>query len=205
MKSYRLRTAAVAAVAVAGGTLSACAPVQAGAAAIVGKERITYSDLDAKVRSFQQDLRANGIPEEEATSLPPVILYNMATNRQIIEFGRMKGIKVTEGEIDGVINTQQGEEQFARAVLLRYGIPRPEGRTFVRAWLTRQKLMTQYGAGNDDQSRQAAAEKVAKEADTAVPIKFSPRYGKFDPERQTFIPDDRFGAPPAAALDDPVG
>lgn len=211
MKSYRVRVAAaVAAAAVAAGALSACAPVQAGAAAIVGDDRISSSELDAAVRSIHEDAAANGLDEsDKQRTLPPLpgpreVLANLATSRQIIEYGRQQGIDITEREIDDMllgVETQAKQQGMTlNQVMLLSGIPLSEGRTIVRAVLVRKKLESRI-AGTET-NPQIVAEKLSKEVETAVPIKFSPRYGKFDPERQVFVADDRFGAVQSASSED---
>ncbi|GLW97585.1 SurA N-terminal domain-containing protein [Microtetraspora sp. NBRC 16547] len=198
MKSYRVRVTVAVGMAVAGLALSACGPVQAGAAAIVGGERISSSDVDAKVREFRADLASHKIPEEQLNlgmSVSQLILYNTANARQYAELARRKGVTVTESEIDGFV-TQNGGQAKMDEMLLSSGIPLSMGRDTLRTVLIQQKLMMQAGAGNDQQSRQAAMIKVGQEADAAVPVSFSPRYGKFDPQ-QGFVADDRLGAVPS--------
>ncbi|ETK31023.1 hypothetical protein MPTA5024_37185 [Microbispora sp. ATCC PTA-5024] len=194
------------ALAAAGVALCACGPVQAGAAAIVGKERITSSDLDSEIRAFRQELAAHKMSEEQlglSFPLPQMILLNMSNSRQFIQLGEQKGIAVTDREIDDVVAAQGGQARFDQ-VLLANGIPLSEGRNAVRAVIIRQKLAQQAGAGTDQQSQQAAEQKVMQEVDAAVPVKFSPRYGKFDPQ-QGFVADDRFGAVAAPAPAAPAG
>lgn len=199
MKSYRVRVAV--ALAATGIAVTACGgPVQAGSAAIVGSERITSSDLNDEVRELRADLAANKIPEDQlqlAFSLPQTVLLNMTTSRQFQELGRRKGVTVTDREVDDVAIAQGGWDQFNK-VLLANGIPLDEGRDFIRAVIVRNKLAQQSGAGQDQAAQQAALQKVIQEADSAVPVKYSPRYGKFDPQ-QGFLADDRFGSPGAAA------
>ncbi len=193
MKSYRVRVAV--AVAVASVALSACGPLQAGAAAIVGKERITSSDLDADVREYRKDLAANKMSEEQlglTFSVPQMILLNVANARQYAEFGRQKGVPVTNGEIDAIVTAQGGQARLNQT-LLASGIPLSEGRAAIRALIIRQKLMAQMGAGSDQQSQQAALLRVTQQAEAVVPVRFSPRYGKFEAQ-QGFVADDRFGA-----------
>jgi hypothetical protein len=193
VKSYRVRVAV--AVAVASVALSACGPLQAGAAAIVGKERITSSDLDADVREYRKDLAANKMSEEQlglTFSVPQMILLNVANARQYAEFGRQKGVPVTNGEIDAIVTAQGGQAKLNQT-LLASGIPLSEGRAAIRALIIRQKLMAQMGAGSDQQSQQAALLRVTQQAEAVVPVRFSPRYGKFEAQ-QGFVADDRFGA-----------
>jgi peptidyl-prolyl cis-trans isomerase SurA len=183
------------AVAVASAALSACGPVEAGTAAIVGKERITSSDLDADVREFRKDLAANKMAEEQLNlsfSVPQMILLNVANARQYAEFARQKGVTVSDGEIDAIVTAQGGQAKIDQA-LLGSGIPLSEGRAAIRGLIIRQKLMAQLGAGSDQQSQQTALLKLTQEVEAAVPVRYSPRYGKFDPQ-QGFVADDRFGA-----------
>ncbi|GAB3159620.1 SurA N-terminal domain-containing protein [Microbispora hainanensis] len=198
MKSYRVRVAV--ALAATGIAVTACGgPVQAGSAAIVGSERITSSDLNDEVRALRADLAANKIPENQLQltfSLPQTVLLNMTTSRQFQELGRRKGVTVTDREVDDVAIAQGGWDQFNK-VLLANGIPLDEGRDFIRAVIVRNKLAQQSGAGQDQAAQQAALQKIIQEADSTVPVKYSPRYGKFDPQ-QGFVADDRFGSPGAA-------
>ncbi|GGO08460.1 hypothetical protein GCM10010116_17130 [Microbispora rosea subsp. aerata] len=200
MKSYRVRVAV--ALAATGIALTACGgPMQAGSAAIVGKERITSSELNDKIRELRADLAANEMPEEQLqlpASLPQMVLLNMTFSKQYLEFGRRKGVVATDRDIDNVALAQGGWEQFNK-VLLANGIPLDQGRDFLRAYVVRVKLMQQAGAGQDQASQQAAAQKVVQEADSAVPVKYSPRYGKYDPQQAVFVADDRFGPVGGAA------
>jgi hypothetical protein len=198
VKSYRVRVAM--AVVAAGVALSACGgPMEAGAAAIVGKDRITSSELDADVREYRKSLVANKMSEEQlglGFSVPQMILLNVANARQFAQFARVKGITVSEGEIDAIVTAQGGKAKIDQA-LLASGIPLSEGRAALRALIIRQKLLGQLGAGNDQESQQAALLKISQDAEAAVPVRFSPRYGKFDPQ-QGFVAHDRFGAAPEA-------
>ncbi|WP_204049673.1 hypothetical protein [Microbispora siamensis] len=195
MKSYRVRVAV--ALAAAGIAVTACGgPVQAGSAAIVGKERITSSKLNDEVRALRADLAANKIPEEQLqlpASLPQMVLLNMSFSRQFQEFGQRKGVTATDRDVDDIAAAQGGWDQFKK-VLLASAIPLDQGRDFLRAYVIRIKLMQQAGAGQDQASQQAAVQKVMEEADSTVPVKYSPRYGKYDPKQAIFVPDDRFGA-----------
>ncbi|GII29858.1 hypothetical protein [Planotetraspora mira] len=196
MKSYQVRVAV--AVAVAGVALSACGPVQAGAAAIVGKERIAASDLDTKIQDFRKDLAAHKMTEDQLglrIPLTQLILLRLANDEQYIQLGKQRGIAVTQRDIDDVIASQGGQSQ-TDAALLQSGVPLSMGREFISSLIIQQKLVEQAGGGVDQQSQQLALQKVTQEADSKVPMRFSPRYGKFDAQ-QGFLPDERFGKVPA--------
>jgi hypothetical protein len=205
VKSYRAGVAV--ALAAAGLALSACSPMQAGAAAIIGKDRITSSDLNSEVRSFNQSLAANKMTEQQlglSIPLPQMILYRMANAKQFIMYARSKGVTVTQREIDDVVAARGGQAQLDK-ILLANGIPPSQRNQAISALVVQDKLMGQLGAGSDEQSQQAAFQKLSQQADEAVPVKYSPRFGKWDAQ-QGLVPDDRFGsviapaeAAPAAA------
>ncbi|GAA4597685.1 hypothetical protein GCM10023194_73240 [Planotetraspora phitsanulokensis] len=198
MKSFQVRVAVV--VAAAGVALSACGPVQAGAAAIVGKERISTSDLDTKIQEFRKDLAANKITEEQLglrIPLSQLILLRLANSKQYVQLGSQQGITVTQRDIDDIVAAQGGQTQIDTA-LLQSGVPLSVGREFISSVIIQQKLIDGMGAGQDQQSQQLALQKLTQEIDTKVPVRFNPRYGKFDPQ-QGFVPDERFGRVPAPA------
>ncbi|MEU8198013.1 hypothetical protein AB0C10_29970 [Microbispora amethystogenes] len=199
MKSYRVRVAVT--LAAAGIAMTACGgPVQAGSAAIIGNQRITSSQVNDEVRALRADLAANKIPEDQLqlpASLPQMVLLNMTFSRQFEELGRRKGVTASDRDIDDLAVAQGGWAQFDK-VLLANGIPKDQSRAFLRAYIIRSKLAQQAGAGQDEASQQAAGQKVLQEAETTVPVKYSPRYGKYDPQ-QGFVADDRFGAYQPAA------
>jgi hypothetical protein len=198
VKSYRVGVAV--ALAAAGVAMSACSPVQAGAAAIVGKDRITSSDLNSQVRSFNQSLASNKMTPDQlglTIPLPQMILFRMANARQFIEYGRSKGVTATPREIDDVVGARGGQAQMDK-ILLANGIPPSMRNQAISALVIQDKLMGQLGAGTDEQSQQAAYQKLTQQADEAIPVKYSPRFGKWDPQ-QGLVPDDRFGALTAEA------
>jgi hypothetical protein len=197
VKSYRVLVAV--AVAALGVTLSACSPNEAGSAALVGSERITSTELDDAIRAYKRDLAAKKVNESQLnlpSSMPQTVLYRMASSMQFAEYGEQKGITVSEGEVDQFIQAQGGQPQIDQA-LLASGIPLSQGRDTIRALLIQQKLLGS-SPPQDQQAQQAAQQKVIAEADKAVPITFSPRYGRFNPAAG-FEGDPRFGAVPTSA------
>ncbi|GAA4565947.1 hypothetical protein [Planotetraspora kaengkrachanensis] len=206
MKSFQVRVAV--AVAAAGVALSACGPVQAGAAAIVGKERISTSDLDTKIQEFRKDLAANKMTEDQLglrIPLSQLILLRLANGKQYVQLGQEKGVSVSQRDIDDIVAAQGGQSQIDKA-LLQSGVPLSVGREFISSLIIQQKMIDSMGAGQDEQSQQIAVQKLTQEVDSKVPVRFNPRYGKFDPQ-QGFVPDERFGrvpAPEQAAAGDPA-
>jgi hypothetical protein len=195
VKSNRVRMA-VAAV-VAGVALSGCGVQQAGTAAYVGNYRISSSELDAQVREFHKALARNGMTERQlgfGLSLPQMVLYRMANAKQFIEYGKRAGVTITQRQVDDTVIARGGDKEMEK-ILLVNGIPPSMRDDAIRAMLIQQTLVQRLGAGQDEESQNQAYRKLVEQADAAVPVRFNPRYGKWDPERG-FVPDDRFGAVP---------
>ncbi|MBB5962734.1 SurA N-terminal domain-containing protein [Planomonospora venezuelensis] len=206
MKSTRVRV--ILAVMAAGAALTACSPLQAGAAAIVGDQRISTSELSADVREYEKVMTEAGVSAGQLQlqgSIPQALLGSKIFISQLDQLGARDGVAVTPAEIEAliaqVLQQQQGatKEQLA----INNAVPPSELNALVRASIVQQKLMAKYGAGQDQASQQAAAQKLAQEAQAAFPITRNPRYGEPNPQAQSaadaIIESNRFGALPAAA------
>ncbi|MBO3750754.1 SurA N-terminal domain-containing protein [Streptosporangiaceae bacterium NEAU-GS5] len=198
-KSIRVLLVAVA----AGAALVGCGPVHAGAAAIVGQERITSDRLDADVRSYQQYLTSHKINTANmqlAGSVPQVILQQIMFEVQTDQYATSKGITVTPGEIDAVLTQVaqgQGGMQQLEQVAVQSGITPARLPDAIKALVQRNKLLQQMGAGQDQAAQQAAAAKLAQEMDKVIPLRVNPRYGQFDATKG-WVADERFGKIPAS-------
>ncbi|MDF5754795.1 hypothetical protein [Spongiactinospora sp. TRM90649] len=173
--------------------LTACSPMKAGAAAIVGQERITSSEVDARVREVERAL--NGVPgarEQLPRPLPQSVLLQLVETSRFGQVGVNNGVKVSESEIDAFITTQGGGARQVEQQLLVQGVPPSQSRDYVRAFLTGQKLIVSLGGGTDDASVQRGQQEVAKQV-MAVPVTFNPRYGDWDQQQGAFLPAQRFG------------
>jgi peptidyl-prolyl cis-trans isomerase SurA len=202
-KSIRVLLAVVA----AGVALTACGPIHAGTAATVGSDRITSARLDADVRAFQDYLSAHKIDLKNLQlggTVPQVILQQLMFQEQTDQYARSKGITVTPGEIDAVLaqvaQGQGGMKQLEQAAV-QSGIAPARLPDAIKALVQRNKLLQQMGTPQDQAAQQAAATKLAQQMDVAIPLRVSPRYGQFDPNKG-WVADERFGkavASPAAS------
>lgn len=186
----------MAALAVAVG-LSACSsPVEAGAAAIVGSERISASELTKNVDEFEAALEKAKIPANQLP-MPPVqyVLFQMVNISQFSQIADKAGTKVTEGEIDQIINAQGGAATV-EPKMLQQGVPPAFVRDWLRTSIAVTKLMQQFGGGTDQAAQQAGQQKLFDEAAT-VKVTYNPRYGTFDANQGTFVANNRFGKAPA--------
>jgi peptidyl-prolyl cis-trans isomerase SurA len=198
------------AVAAAGVALTACSPSQAGAAAIVGKDRISAGELDKNVREYEAALAKANVSASQLQfpgSVPQVVLFQLATSAQRAKVAESKGITVTEAEIDQVISGGGGAAQYEQQMLQQAVAP-SKTREFTRASLLITKLMAKYGGGTDEAAIQKGQVQVIKDLQS-VPITWNPRYGTINEQRSEqqpslFVESTRFGAVPAAPAAPPA-
>jgi hypothetical protein len=192
------------AIAAAGVALTACSPSQAGAAAIVGKDRISAGELDKNVREYEAALAKANISVSQLQfpgSIPQVVLFQLANSAQRTKVAESKGITVTEAEIDQVITGAGGAAQYEQQMLQQAVAP-SKTREFTRATLLITKLVAKYGGGTDQAAIQKGQVQAIKDLQ-AVPITWNPRYGTINDKRSEqqpnlFLESARFGAVPAA-------
>lgn len=211
MKSIRVAVAAAA----VGLALTACSsPVEAGAAAVVGKERISANELSTNVKEYEAALaKAKVTPQQLGFpgSISQIVLFQLAQISQYEQLVASAGVQVSEGEIDQFIaaSTQDPQKGTLEQQMLGSGIAPSKARDYMRISVGLQKLLQQYGGGNDEAAQQRGNQKLA-EAAQAIPITYSPRYGAINQQRseqspQLFVDPGRFGKVPAPEAAQPQG
>ncbi|SDH21083.1 peptidyl-prolyl cis-trans isomerase SurA [Sinosporangium album] len=191
MKSIRIALGAT----LAGVALTACAPVQAGAAAVVGDQRVSASDLSNGVAEFETALaKAKIQPEQiQITSPTQSVLFQLASMKQFSQIIRNTGTSVSPGEVDAFIGGQGGPQQVEQALLTR-GVPPSKVRNWVEVSIGVNKLLAKYGGGTDEAALNRGQQRLATDIEK-VAISFNPRFGAFDAEKG-FVDSARFGAVP---------
>ncbi|MEU8102369.1 SurA N-terminal domain-containing protein [Nonomuraea muscovyensis] len=187
MKSIRA-AAAAAAVGVSLVALTACSsPMEAGAAAVVGSERISASDLNSNVQEYEAALKRAGIqPDQLPAPVTQFVLTRMANQSAFAQLAAKHNIKVSEAEVDAGLK-DPGQYQSPEINLLAKGVSPADARDYLRAELGVVKLQRQLG-GPEDQNAQA---KLQQEFGS-IKMVYSPRYGQFTNE-QGFVDTGRFG------------
>jgi hypothetical protein len=193
VKSKRVRVLLVAAA--SAGALTACSPLHAGAAAIVGDQRITTGELNSGIEEYQQALISAKVSADQlqVPSIPQGVLMQLIDIRQFGLLAERHGVTVTDGEIDSARAQYQGGPGALDKMMLGRAVPPSQSRAWIRAQLSIQKVLKQEGAGNDQASLQQAQQKVLKELDT-IEIKISPRYGELSAQTGQLAAVERFGA-----------
>ncbi|RKS68621.1 peptidyl-prolyl cis-trans isomerase SurA [Motilibacter peucedani] len=188
-RSPRSRPAALVAAALSVAALAACAPVQAGSAAIVGDRRITTDS----VRSTVDELVAQS-PQVERTQALGATVSSMVEYALVDELAARQRPPVTVSDAEIAAARQQftaqagGEEALTQA-FLQQRVPRSGESTFLRSLLLRQKIAAQLApAAASDDERSAAFAKAATALQDELDIKVNPRFGRFDPKTFAVTP-----------------
>jgi peptidyl-prolyl cis-trans isomerase SurA len=190
------------AAAAVGIALTACSsPMQAGAAAVVGDQRITVSRLNADTESFRAALKKVQVDENQAFGGIPinnVVLQRMVNVAVADQLMGRYNVRASESEIDNALK-DPGQYQSAEINLLANGVVPTDARDWGRAMVGLAKLQQQFG-GESGQQR------LAQEFNAIKPI-VNPRYGAPNTAPQEnpgiFVDTGRFGkltaTPPAQA------
>ncbi|MCF6468071.1 hypothetical protein FAF44_06595 [Nonomuraea sp. MG754425] len=187
MKSIRVAAAAAAAVV----ALTACSsPMQAGAAAVVGNERISMSELNADTKGYLAALKQAKL-DESALGVPAIQavlqrLVNVSVTNQLL--ARHK-VQVSETEVDTALK-DPGQFESPEINLLANGVAPADAREYAHAMVGLTKLQTQFGG-------QAGQQRLIEEFSSIKPI-YNPRFGALNAQRSQenpalFVDTGRFG------------
>ncbi|MGY3202164.1 SurA N-terminal domain-containing protein [Streptomyces sp. TE5632] len=192
----RRRTALLltAALTAAAPLLTACGnDAHPGAAAVVGGQRITVSQLENRVGEIRAAQR-EAVPEaqyEQAIartgSLTRDTLHGMVLDRVLERAARDAGVTVTPKEVQGMragLEQQAGgAEALETAWLQQYGIPPRRLDDNLRLQVQAQKLAQRLGT---DTSRPEFWQALS-EASRKLDVDLNPRYGTWDDEKSSRV------------------
>lgn len=193
----RRRTALLltAAIAAAAPLLTACGnDAHPGAAAVVGGERITVSQLENRVDEVRAAQRA-AVPDDaqyqqaiaRTGSLIRDTLHGMVLDRVLERAAQDAGVTVTDREVQrmrsGLEQQAGGAEALEAAWLQQYGIPPQRLDANLRLQVQAQKLAQQLGT---DTSRPEFWQALS-EAGEKLDVDLNPRYGDWDVEKSSRV------------------
>ncbi|MEU6718582.1 hypothetical protein ABZ897_44565 [Nonomuraea sp. NPDC046802] len=164
MKSIRVAVAAAA----AGIALTACSsPTQAGAAAVVGNERISMSKVSEETEAFKAALKKLKLPENAlGVPISHAVLERLLNVSALQQVMARHNTQVSETEIDAALRSS-GEYQSPEInLLVNYVVP-TDARDYGRAMAGQAKLMSQLGEQG-----------LTQELGSIKPV-ISPRFGAF--------------------------
>jgi hypothetical protein len=180
--------------------LAACSPVQMGAAAVVGDQRITVSSLDTQVSNLQTAVKPYGSTVQLTTAeMPAAVLSWLIRFAVMDEVAAANGISVTEAQSQAglaslsSVATQNGFSSTSE-LLVANGVP-PQLFSEVGRWDAQQ---TAYGLkmnGGKEPSSTAeqnafntAITKAQCTAAKSLSIKVSPQFGRLDYTEFSVVP-----------------
>jgi hypothetical protein len=202
----KIRVAGVAGVAALGGCvlLSACSPVQIGAAAIVGNQRITQSTLDAQVSNLQS-ASAGYAGQLQLTSaqMPAAVLSWLIRFKIEDRAAASAGISVSQSQIQqGVADVESQAEQDAsqaglsspQAVLLSAGIA-PQMMDDIGKYQAQElAIATKSNGGKlptttaEQNAASAELTKTSCDAAKSLDIQVNPQFGRLDYSQYAIVP-----------------
>lgn len=172
--------------------LTACSsPMQAGAAAVVGNERITMSQLNTDTESYRASLKKLKVDETQVFNGVPishVVLRRLVDMTAADQLLKRYNVQVSEAEADRVLK-DPGQYQSPEINLAAAGVGPSYAREYARVTAGVGKLQQQVGQGGQ--------QKLSQEF-SAIKTVYNPRFGVLNqqPSQENpglFVDAGRFG------------
>ena len=191
VKSNRFRLAAIVGIGVIAATigLSGCGTPTAGAAAVVGDQRISEATLNSEVQSV---LSLQGLPATDSSNeLITSTLNQMITTILVDELASREKIEVTQGEIDDLrlqYIAQAGGVEAFESQISQQGIAIDDVDSIIRLNIQVSQLGDVLSPNTEPDAKSAAVFLAISELSTEIGTEVSPRFGTWDPENLTVGP-----------------
>jgi hypothetical protein len=200
--------------------LSACSPVKAGAAAVVGNERITVTSLDDQVSNLQAAGKSVSGFNLPAADQPQAVLTWLVRFSIMEQLAAANGVSVTQAQtqtgladIKSEAASSASQDGFAnaQALFLGNGIT-PQMMPALGRWVALDnayeikanggKAPTSTAEGN---AVTAKYDKAECQAAKSLSIQISPQFGRLDYSNYTVVADPNvLSAPPGKASPAPT-
>ena len=191
VKSNRFRLAAIVGIGVIAATigLSGCGTPTAGAAAVVGEQRISEATLNSEVQSV---LSLQGLPATDSSNeLITSTLNQMITTILVNELASREKIEVTQGEIDDLrlqYIAQAGGVEAFESQISQQGIAIDDVDSIIRVNIQVSQLGDVLSPNTEPDAKSAAVFLAISELSSEIGTEVSPRFGTWDPENLTVGP-----------------
>ncbi|WP_329242315.1 SurA N-terminal domain-containing protein [Actinoallomurus sp. NBC_01490] len=206
---FRKSLKAAVCVLAAGTALAACGPVQPGAAAIIGHDRITVSKVESTADQWTKELpnypqvgqivaqareAQKQQPEQQAAQQGPYdpsspqrsALYQLIEIRAWDQVAREQHMSVSPGQVDAFIASKGGRSSLD-AFVVAQGLPTSYDLDYGRSLLIQRTMMQRYGINPDQPVDQQQGQQVLQRimddytnAKRHLAITVNPRFGEFD-------------------------
>lgn len=192
--------------------IAACSPVKAGAAAVVGNQRITVSSLDTQVSNLRAAGKSVSGFNLPAAQQPQAVLTWLVRFEIMDQVAASNGISVTQAQIQtGLANIQssaassasQDGYSSAQALFLGNGIT-PQMQPALGRWVAQSNAYQLKVNGGKVPTTTAQSNAVTAKYDKAecqaaksLNIQVSPQYGRIDYSTYTIVADSNLLSAPA--------
>jgi hypothetical protein len=190
--------------------LAACSPVQMGAAAIVGNQRITVSSLDTQVSNWQTAAKPYGSSLPVTTADAPATVLSWLIRFAVMDqVAAANGISVTEAQSQAGLSAlsgvaaQEGASSTSQ-LLVANGLP-PQLFPLVGRYEAEEDAFARKGNGGQEPTSTAAQNafntaftKANCTAAKSLNIQVSPQFGRLDYTQFTVVPAAATLSKPAA-------
>jgi len=180
--------------------LTACNPMEPGAAATVGGTRITEAELANQVEAI---LKAQGRPLDAADAdLTTSTLSRMVTVELVEQASAQAGISITQGEIDTALAgyvAQAGSQQEVEKIFIDGGIAPAQIESIIVLNLRAQALGQVLLPDAEPQAQGAELVRQLGQFSIEQGTTISPRYGSWNPVALQVGPlESPLAVPPAS-------
>jgi hypothetical protein len=192
--------------------IAACSPVKAGAAAIVGNQRITVSSLDTEVSNLQAASKSYSGLSLTTAEQPAAVLTWLVRFAIMDQLAADNGISVTQAQVQAGLAAIQSEaassasqEGFssAQALFLGNGIS-PQMLPSLGQWVAQEEAFQIKANGGKAPTTTAESNAVTAKYNTAecqaaksLSIQVSPQFGRIDYSSYTIVPASNLLSAPA--------
>ncbi len=153
--------------------ITACDTDEIGAAAVVGGDRITISELQDQVRAVTESAPDGGEPTGDQAEMQRTLLERTIQHELLASVGRDESVEVTEAEIDAFIDEQilsQTQDGDIGPLLAENALTEDTLREFVGDQLVATALIDTFGGQGQ------LIEALTAKADE-IGVEVSSRYG----------------------------
>jgi SurA N-terminal domain len=180
--------------------LAACSPVQVGAAAIVGSQRITVSSLDTQVSNWQTAAKPHASSIQLTSANAPAAVLSWLVRFAVLDqVAAANGISVTQAQSQAALSSlsavaQQNGFSSTSQLLIANGVP-PQLFPQVGQWDAQQ---TAYGlkanggkeptTTTEQNNVSTAVTKAQCTAAKSLNIQISPQFGRLDYTQLSVVP-----------------
>ncbi|MFI1357226.1 SurA N-terminal domain-containing protein [Streptomyces sp. NPDC020898] len=188
-----------AAIVAAAPLLTACGnEAHPGAAAVVGGNRITVSQLESRVNEVRAAQRAATSDQAQYAqtvartgSLTRDTLHTMVLDRVLNQAAKDAGVTVTRKDVQDLRTALEQQAGSAKALedawLQQYGVAPSRLEDNLHTEIVAQKLAAALGADMNSEEGKATFWKAMSEASKTLDVDLNPRYGTWDVQKSSRV------------------